>query len=454
MLNSRALLLIVGCLCLVFAAPLAAQSDALVTTQVALIEQVDLYGQRVQVAQGIITNEGDEAYTSISMVVKLYDAVDALMGEGFGVPVNACGAGLLFDFVLLPGESQAFAAPIEIFEPEVTIARTDVIVSAEAISADALPAVPTLNDAITQVTDQEVIALEWEDNSSFRYAVGCERDLFTAWQWQRYDGASARTRPLDPPGADNINDEMRARISLTDPLIFANSRLRYAPISGARIVYQDRINDVWTAAEDGRFIRKLHTGLNSYSLQGYVWLPQDRFLAYYYGAYGDPVRYFTADAEGRVISPQPLRNRPSVIVPGASADAQRVILAGTFDDVTGYYILNVTQNFFELLFEAEPPGNNYPPPVPLLNVAGNRVTRIYLIRPVDGEDRLQCFYRPEEGESALIDLAPLPLSLAIDERAWSYLSPDESTLAISANGVNGGLWLIDLEALPACGEPG
>jgi hypothetical protein len=89
--------------------------------------------------------------------------------------------------------------------------------------------------------------------------------------------------------------------------------------------------------------------------------------------------------------------------------------------------------------------------VPLLNDEGDRVTQIYLIRPVDGADRLQCFYRPTDGESRLIDLASAPLRLAIDERAWSFLSPDQRYIALSANGVNSGLWLIDLQALPACG---
>ena len=40
--------------------------------------------------------------------------------------------------------------------------------------------------------------------------------------------------------------------------------------------------------------------------------------------------------------------------------------------------------------------------------------------------------------------------LADDERAWWWLSTDESQIALAADGVNGGLWLIDLTALPDC----
>ncbi|MFN8451650.1 MAG: hypothetical protein U0521_24435 [Anaerolineae bacterium] len=53
-------------------------------------------------------------------------------------------------------------------------------------------------------------------------------------------------------------------------------------------------------------------------------------------------------------------------------------------------------------------------------------------------------------EGQLHDLAPLPLKLADDERAWWWLSPDESQIALAADGVNGGLWLIDLTELPDC----
>jgi hypothetical protein len=425
-----------------------AQTD-LVATDTAIVETQDIYGQTVQTVEGLLVNESTSAYANIMLTAQAYDRADELIAEGFGVLVNACGAGLPFDFAQQPGESRPFAIPLELFEADATIDRVEVSATGAAVTANGTAAAP-LVDGIEQVSSQEVVAVEWENETALRYAIGCERDLFIDWQWRRYDLTTGRNVSIEHPNADDVNDALRERLLLEDPLIFANSRLRFAPISGERLVYQDRINDVWTAAREGNFQRRLQTLLNSYTLQGYLWLPQDRFVAYYYGGYGDPVRYFVADAEGRLYGQGPLGNRASVTVPGVTTDGLRAIISGTFDDVTGYFIDIRAQGFFELLFEAELPGNNYPPPVPLLNEAGDRVTQIYLIRPVDGEARLQCFTRPEDGENRLIDLAPAPLNIAIDERAWTFLSPDERIIALSANGINGGLWLIDRDAVGDC----
>ena len=105
--------------------------------------------------------------------------------------------------------------------------------------------------------------------------------------------------------------------------------LRFAP-DGERLVYQNERNDFLTAYLDGTFRRGLYNDLNNRSLQGIYWQPQERFLAYYYGAYGDPVYYFVADAEARVISPPLDKNPPSVIVPGLSRDGRRIVVAGDF----------------------------------------------------------------------------------------------------------------------------
>ena len=72
---------------------------------------------------------------------------------------------------------------------------------------------------------------------------------------------------------------------------------------------------------------------------------------------------------------------------------------------------------------------------------GDRVTQIYLVRPLDEVPHLQCLYRPEEGESELIDYGALPLNLAIDERAWSFLSPDERTLYVACSDPDRAIWL-------------
>jgi hypothetical protein len=431
--------------------PAIAQEDAPLAAPFAeIIEGVGVFGEPVQTVSGALTNNDNTAYSNISVTAQVFDASDTLIGEGVGVLVNACGAGLLFDFALQPGESHPFSAPLELFEDDAIIDRIAVGATGDAVppTTDEAP----LPEGITQISSDEVVAVEWEDETTFRYAVGCERALFTEWEWRRYNLDEGDEVIIEHPNADDVTPELRERLRLTDPAIFANSRLRFAPIAGERLVYQDAINDIFTAAVDGRLQRRLHTLLNNYSLQGYIWLPENRFLAYYYGAYGDPVLYFTADAEGRIISRAPTRAKPSAIVPGVAADGRRAVIAGTFDGVTGYFFERLEDNFTELLFEAEVPSNNYPPPVPLLNEEGDRATQIYLVRPIDDVPHLQCLYRPEEGESELVDYGALPLNLAIDERAWSFLSPDERIIALAANGANGGLWLIDRDDLPPCGN--
>ncbi len=102
------------------------------------------------------------------------------------------------------------------------------------------------------------------------------------------------------------------------------------------------------------------------------------------------------------------------------------------------------------MFEATPPGNNWPAPLWVASGADAGSVaqeRIYIARPVDGEARLQCYSLQDGGP---VDLAPLPLTLELDERAQWWLSPDGVTIALAANGPRGGLWLIDLAALPAC----
>ncbi|MCC6614785.1 MAG: hypothetical protein IT320_14995 [Anaerolineae bacterium] len=437
---------------LALAPAVAAQSsDALAVDDVEIAEELNVYGLPQTIARGQLVNNGDMAYTNINLTGQAFDANDAQIGEGFGVLINECGAGLAPDFVLQPGASHPFAVPLEMFEADAEIERLDV----SAIGDETAPMSDderALPDGITQLSEREVVAVEWEDDDTFRYAIGCERDLFTDWTWHRYDLASGRDRRITHPSARNVDEALFERLDLEDPLIAANSQLRFAPIGGQRLVYQNAINEVYTARVDGQFQRRLYTGLNSYSLQGYTWLPENRFMAYYYGAYGDPVIYFTADVDGRFISRAPLRSKPSSIIPGIAADGRRAIIAGTFDDVTGYYFEQLAQNYLELILEAEVPSVNYPPPVPLLNEEGDRATRVYLIRPLDGEARLQCIYRPTDGRNDLIDLAPTPLNLSFDERSWTFLSPDERYIALSANGVHSGLWLIDLQTLPCGGD--
>ncbi len=442
----RTILLLVAVLIAVLGtARVSAQTNPLSVDAIEVTSGVGDFGQPVMRAVGILTNHSDtSAYIGITLNAEAYDATDTLIGDGIGVLADACGIGLLPDFALQPGAAQPFSAPLELFDPEATIAR--VVITASAQAASATPS-PPLADGIDPVTSAEAVNVEWIDAHSFRYATGCATDLFIDWTWQVYDVTTASTTAITPPHAGDVTDALRQRLQLTDDQTFAHSLLRYAP-DGQRLVYQNARNDFQTASTDGTFRRALYTGLHNQSLQGVYWLPEERFLAYYYGAFGDPVSYFTATAASAVISPPISRNPPSLIVPGVSRDARRVVIAGDFDDGLGYYLYVVTNGFFEQLFvPADIPGNNYPAPLLLSGGADDLITRVYAAIPVDGVAQLQCFNRDE---GVLYDLAPLPLDLGDSDRAWWWLSPDDSMIALAANGVNGGLWRIDLTALPAC----
>ena len=447
----------IGCflLCVAPVALLAAQDTAgdLQSESVEIVAGVNAFGQQVFNAVGALVNTGTTGLANVFITARAYDADGEQIAEGYGVLVNACGAGLLPDYVMAPGHSQPFAAPLEFFaSTDDPIAEVEQIeVEAQADSAPA-PDAAALAEGIIQVTDQEAVSVQWLEGGTLRYAIGCASSLFNAWDWHELDG-SGREVPVENTDAALVTDALRERLQLTDPALFANSRLSFAP-DGSRLVYQDGVNRFYTAAGDGTLQRRLYTGLNNRVLQTIDWLGGNRFLASYFGAVGEPVIWFTADAEGRTISPAPSVNRPSVIVPGATDDGRRVVIGGTFEtedgaSVTGYYLNVVTNGFFELLFEASLPGSNFPPPVPVVDPVDDVVAWVYVVRPVDGQVVLQCFNR---SEGVLHDLAALSAGLLRSDRSGLWLSPDETELALTANGPAGGLWLIDLGALPACGD--
>lgn len=418
---------------------------------VTLTEATNAFGQTVFSAEGMLINESDGGYADVFLTARAYDDSGEQIAEGYGVLVDACGAGVLPDYVMAPGHAQSFAAPLEFFsdfaDPAGQIDRIEMETQATVVAA---PAVSELATGITRLSDQEVIRVEWLADGGLRYAIGCPRALFTDWQWREVDGAD-RDTPTEHPDAARITDDLRERLRLTDPAIFANSRLSFAP-EGGRMVYQDAVNQFYTAAQDGTLQRQLYTGLNDRVLQMIDWLGGNRFLATYYGAPGEPVLWFTADADGRPISPAPETNRPSQTLPGATPDGRRVVIGGAFltdggDPIPGYYLNVVSNGFFELLFEGDLPGNSYPPPVPVLDTERDLVSRVYVVRPVDETPTLQCFNRDE---SALYNLAALPYGLQTSDRSGLWLSPDGTELALSANGPGGGLWRIDLSEVPAC----
>jgi hypothetical protein len=425
----------------------SAQDSELVTEEVSITAQTDSFGQEIQVAQGQLLNQGDTAYNNLALLAEVYDAQDGLVGEGIGFPVNACGAGFLPDFALQPGASQPFTVPLELYEADAEVDRVEII--PQGVPTDPQDTAFELPNGITRLSDHEVVNVEWIDSQSLRFATGCSRDLFTHWTWYEYNPASGDPQPAPHPKADIINNAsqvMLTQLELDEPFDVENSFISFQP-NGRRMAYQNSRNSFLTAEPDGSFRRLLADRLHNRTLQGIQWLADGNFLAYYYGAYGDPVLYFTGNVEGGILSEHPVDTVPSLIAPGASPDGSRIILAATINDVTGYYLkLAPYHDTTELLFEGEPPGNNWPGPL-YLRPPGDAPRILYFARPVDGEAHLQCFNLTTR---QLRDLSPLPLQLATDERAWWWLSPDNQRIALAANGLHSGLWMIELSAFESC----
>lgn len=397
----------------------------------------DVYGQQTLQARGRLVNSGANAYLIGDLYADVYISGE-IAGEGFGYPVNACGVALT-DFVLQPGAEQPFAITLDLYEADTLPERVEVSVTAEATEPEVAPALePSL---ITPVTDQEVVAVEWQEDGSLRYAVGCAGSVFTAHEWYQYtDGQSS---PITHPDAERVTDALLTQLDLVDPWAYNHSMMAFSP-TARRMIYQTDTNTFVTAEPDGSFKRVLYDDVYRHSLQGIIWQPQGRFLAYYFGAYGEPVRYFTATVDGENLSQSIYDGTPSITVPGPTPDARFAVVGLEIDGVRGYYYRDVFYAGNELLFEAELPGNNYPAPI---YVEAGEADIIYVIRPVDGQEMLQCFNR---STGNLRNLVVLPLRLDSESRAWSWLSPDGNTLALAANGIHGGLWLIDLSSFAGC----
>jgi len=434
-----------------------AQEGALTADNVRLERRLDAFGVEVQVITGEVRNNSRrDAFININIFADLVTDEGDVIGEGFGFLVDACGTALL-DTALQPGQSQQFLTNVDLFA-EGDIDDIEIIV--EGAAAAATPAAENEYTGVTQVTDEEVVAVEWLDESTLRYGVGCDSRVFSGYDWYRYDLARERSAALqEHPNSLLITDAFLRQTGINqltqsreDDLTLFDRSFLTVPVQTERIVYQTDIHTLVSAEHDGSFKRIIHQLLHSYSLQGFNWTPLGNFVAYYYGAYDDPVRYFTASANQGLIGAVITVNTSSVTVPGIVNDARRVIIGGEFpnadgESVTGYWLSSVITQQRELLFEVDVlPGNNYP--APAYYRVDDRTRYIYVIRPINGQPTLQCYFR--EGNE-LRTLTRLPLQLETDERAWSWLSPDFNTLALAANGRHSGLWLVDLSVFGGCG---
>ncbi len=428
--------------CATLAAPGLTVEDPAVTTR------PDVYGRDVPYLSGLLVNNGDTAYDNIALSAAVFDDQDEQIGDGIGYLVNACGAGLLPDFTLQPGSDQPFEIPLELTDPEAIIARSEVMPDATAAALSAVSTEVAAMAGITQVSAQEVVDVEWIDHESLRFGAGCDRSLFFDLNWSIYNLSSKALEPTTHPHSNDVTDTLRQRLKLTDDALLAQSMLTFSP-QGKRLVYLGDRKVFNTAQQDGTYARTLYNDLYNRTLQGILWLSDSRFLAYFFGAYGDPVYYFTATEQGQPISLPLAQGQPSDIVPGASPDGRQAVIAGTLFETAGYYLKSlVSNNDPELLFAGESAGNNYPAPLFRVDPGDDPHNRVYIARPIDDRAQIQCYNLTEK---KLYDLGPLPLQISTDERAWWWLSPDNQWIALAANGTHGGLWMIALANLPTCG---
>ena len=400
------------------------------------------YGEPQFIVRGEIFNPTETGLSDIELYAYGYanEADEESVAEGFGYPVTACGF-VPFGYIIPPQTEQYFDIPLEIYEDAPI---THLIIQAVGNESDAITEIAPLPAHITQISDDEVVSVEFPRNEPVRYAVGCEKQPFTTWNWVGYNSETQAFEPIVHPGVEQITTQTREQMRLRDDAEFNHSFVSIAPIS-RRLVFQTGVNHFYTAQPDGSNRRYVHQDLSRFSLQGIIWTSDnDAFLAYYFGAFGEKVRYFTARANSEWISRSVYGGTVSFTVPGPNAQGTEVIITTDELGPVGYYVKHTFLTANYLLFEADPPGNNYPAPV---WIQRQGIDRAYIARPIDGVPTLQCYNLRTE---TLTTLTTLPLNLTENDRAWMWVSPDLSVLMLSQNGIAGGLWQVDLTTLPEC----
>jgi hypothetical protein len=401
------------------------------------------FGESQVVVRGELYNPNQSmGYSDISLFSFAYatEGDEEPIAEGFGFPVTICGF-TPFAFTIPAQGRQYFDIPLELYGDESNFTHLEIAITANEAESPVAPA-PIAN--ITQISDDEVVSVEFPREAPLRYAIGCEKQPFTAWAWYGYNPETESFDFIEHPAISQVTLEARERMRLRDDAEFNHSFVSVAPIS-RRLIYQSGVNHFYTAQPDGGNRRYVHQDLSRFSLQGIIWATEsDAFLAYYFGAYGEQIRYFTARATSEWISRSVYGGTVSYTVPGPNSQATEVIITTDELGPMGYYVKHTFLTSNRLLFEADPPGNNYPAPVWMQR---GGIDQAYIARPIDGIPTLQCYnFRTD----TLTTLTPLPLTLTENDRAWMWVSPDISVLMLSQNGIAGGLWQVDLTALPEC----
>ena len=173
-----------------------------------MTDQTGTHGRRRRRFQSpAVFNHGAEAYRQINITVEAFGADETLIGEGFGFLVDACGTALL-DHILMPGTVQAFSAPFELFE--------DGAVASVVARVDGQPLEPVWSPQIeapaaSLIERGEVVMLEWLDEETLIYGIGCDGAVFTELDWRRYDLADHAVSPIEHPDAAKVTGEMIER---------------------------------------------------------------------------------------------------------------------------------------------------------------------------------------------------------------------------------------------------
>jgi hypothetical protein len=437
----RVWIVVVGLLGLMACA--SAQAGPVELSEPALRQRQNAFDQPEWIAQGIFTVTGDEAVSEVLLDATVFDGDGAEIGFGYGALVDACGLALPSESVFQPGEQVRYGLTLELDDEDLRPSSLDITPVYTALAAQ--PANPFLTyPQVEEVTRGDIARLEFLPDGTVRFATGCDSDFLGNLSWFEYTRDTTVITPVPAPNADGLTSDVVRRFDLHEGNDLIHSRFSTHP-DDRRVVFQDDINTLITGEADGSFQRLLWDDLSRFSLQGFLWMPRGRFMAYYYGAYGDPVRYITASVASQRISAAAQDVVPSVIVPGPTADGARVVMAREIDGVMTYILQSTTNRNFSPLFEGDAPGNNYPPPVYQSAAPGQAY--IYVVRDVEGQAFLQCY---DTTASELFTLAVLPLQLDTDERGYMVISPDAATLMIGSDGRHGGLWRIDLFQFENC----
>ena len=240
------------CLLLTFCfIPVAAQEQpTLLLSNTRIGTQPDGFGGEQPVVSGDLYNHGAAAYRNIRLYVDAYDVDKALIGEGFGFLVDACGTALL-DYALDPERLQSYLAPFELFD-EGEVASVEVRIDADAVDYQAPPE-PEL-PAVTAIASAEVVMLEWEDDDTLLYGVGCAGDVFTELDWWRYSATHHALSLIEHPRVADVTPSMIERSGAAmitqsgeqRPELYFGSQMTFAP-NARRAVYQNDLHSVLSA---------------------------------------------------------------------------------------------------------------------------------------------------------------------------------------------------------------